>query len=471
MGALWHPKAVRRTHEDAGSFQGGGKKIVWHTTEGTSLPNYSGVAPHFTFDPADGRLWQHIPLNRAARALMAGGPNFWNTVQVELIGYADTDLARQRGTPGRAVVNWPRGNYTRIAELARWIEENFGVPRKSTVEFVSHTAHLASLDAVKRYAGHIGHQHINGNTHWDPGLLKINLILAANGVSAPARSATPTAPAQRDLGRGDEGPDVRALQKLLVKRGYGLLKPKINGVFGRATEAFVVHFQWKHGLHTDGVVDESTRAALGLELGPEGAKKGGLDLGLGKPLDEHVDMPPVKPKGKKITVKSKLIAKPSATGAQLADYVAGRAHGGYDERQVREIALRYDEVARGVGLDPLLVIAQLVLETDNLSSFWSQPPRRNPAGIGVTGVPGEGVSFPSWNKAVNAHVGRLLAYAVRDGGGSEKQRTLITRALKVRPLPDDRRGVAPTLNGLAGTWATDPNYATKIAGVANEIRA
>jgi flagellum-specific peptidoglycan hydrolase FlgJ len=89
----------------------------------------------------------------------------------------------------------------------------------------------------------------------------------------------------------------------------------------------------------------------------------------------------------------------------------------------------------------------------------------------VTGEPGEGISFPDWKAAVAAHVGRLLAYALAQGAGTEKQRRLISKALKVRPLPDSRRGVARTLKGLAGTWAADPQYATKIAGVANEIRA
>ena len=473
MAALWHPRATRRTQIDAGGFEGGGHKIVWHTTEGTSLPNYGGSSPHFTLDPADGGLWQHIPLNRAARALMAGGPNFWNTVQVELIGYADTAVAKTRGTPGRAVVNWPDGHYHRIAELARWIESNFGVPRKCTVDFVGngHTAHLASLEAVKSYAGHLGHQHVNGNTHWDPGLFKIKLVLGKTPPAAAPRLARPTgtpSPAARDLGRGDTGADVKALQRILVKRGYGLLKPRVDGVFGRSTEAFVVHFQWRHGLHIDGVVDQSTRAALGLEL-PKGGK-GGPELGLGKPLEQHVEMPVGKAKGGKVTVKSKLVGKPRATDVQLEAYLVGRPHGGYSEQQVREIARHYDETAQAVGLDPLLVVAQLVLETDNLSSFWSQPPRRNPAGIGVTGEPGAGVSFPNWKAATTAHVGRLLAYALAKGTEAQEQRRVIAKALKVRALPDSSRGVAPTLNGLAGTWATDRQYATKIAGVANEIR-
>ena len=242
MGALWHPDAVRRVHQDAGAFTGGGRKIVWHTTETTGLPNYGGSAPHFTLDPATGRLWQHIPLDRAGRALMAGGPNFWNAIQVELLGFAKDSHT------------WPATKYARIAQLARWIESNFQVPSKCSVTFVGNgkTAHLSSLEAVKAYKGHLGHQHIKGNTHWDPGLLKMELVLG--GGTTPVR----------DLRRGDKGDDVRALQLVLVKRGYHLLEPHCNGEFGPHTEAFVVHFQWKHKLNVDGVVGERTQDRAGL---------------------------------------------------------------------------------------------------------------------------------------------------------------------------------------------------------------
>ena len=143
-----------------------------------------------------------------------------------------------------------------------------------------------------------------------------------------------------------------------------------------------------------------------------------------------------------------------------------REHGIYSDRRVRKIISRYVEVATGVGLDPLAVVAQMVLETGNLTSFWSQPPRRNPAGIGVTGLPGEGISFESWRQAIRAHVGRLVAYAVKPGRESPAQLELVTMALQLRPLPDSLRGAAPTLAKLSGTWASDPEYADKISTMA-----
>jgi hypothetical protein len=113
----------------------------------------------------------------------------------------------------------------------------------------------------------------------------------------------------------------------------------------------------------------------------------------------------------------------------------------------------------------------MIEETAHLSSFWSQPPRHNMAGIGVTGEPGKGVSFPTATEGVRAQIGRLLAYALKPGTGTPDQRSLIKEALDFRDLPDDRRGVAPTLAGLAGPgrWAADLQYADKIARLANQV--
>lgn len=172
----------------------------------------------------------------------------------------------------------------------------------------------------------------------------------------------------------------------------------------------------------------------------------------------------------RVTPRTRLIARPRISLARARRYLLARPHGEYSEQDVARIVELYFETGRPVGLDPLLLIAQMVLETANLTSFWSQRPRRNPAGIGVTGAPDVGVSFPSWSKAVRAHAGRLLAYALPRDEVDRAQRALINEALTWRPLPADRRGVAPTLRGLAGTWATDPEYADKISRVANEIK-
>jgi hypothetical protein len=171
-----------------------------------------------------------------------------------------------------------------------------------------------------------------------------------------------------------------------------------------------------------------------------------------------------------ITADTALLAPSRAPAAQAQHYLLARAHGGYSDADVRSIVADYYATATAVGLDPLLVVAQMAEETAHLTSFWSQRPRRNFAGIGVTGKSGEGLSFPDLKTAVDAHSGRLLAYALPVDAGNQDQNQLIKEALSFRMLPDRLRGAAPTLRGLAGTWAHDPHYADKLAGVANDIR-
>jgi hypothetical protein len=168
---------------------------------------------------------------------------------------------------------------------------------------------------------------------------------------------------------------------------------------------------------------------------------------------------------------SKLLASPRGSASDAFAFIDRHPNGHYESGAVRGIVDRYWDTCTTVGLDPFFVVVQLSLETGFLSSFWSQRPRRNPAGIGVTGAPGEGVQFASWDKAVRAHTGRLLAYVIDSGHGTPVQRALIGEALAVRPLPSDRRGVAPTLGGLEGTWATDTEYAEKLVKLGNEMLA
>ena len=87
-----------------------------------------------------------------------------------------------------------------------------------------------------------------------------------------------------------------------------------------------------------------------------------------------------------------MLVAPRVSADQLIKALLGRPHGEYSDDQVRRIAGHYVDICADAKLDPLVAVAQMVLETGNLTSFWSQTPRRNPAGIGVTGEPGAGDS-------------------------------------------------------------------------------
>ena len=172
-----------------------------------------------------------------------------------------------------------------------------------------------------------------------------------------------------------------------------------------------------------------------------------------------------------LSTSSRIIASPRVTEGQVVRYLEPKYNGAYTDADVRYIVGRDFDVSIKAGVDPLVVVAQMSHETAHLSSYWSQRPRRNPAGIGVTGAPGAGVSFPRWSASVDAHVGRLLAYALPKGAGTAEQKRLIAIALSWRPLPDSKRGSARTVYGLQGSWGSDPYYAAKLARVGDAIDA
>jgi hypothetical protein len=257
-GTGWHPHATKNVYGSAGSYiKGPRPKIVWHTTEGYSLPRYSGSAPHFTLNPKTGQLWQHIPVNLSALSLehRAGtvDTNRANAVQVELIGFA------------RETFGWSAADYQRIADLARWIEKARGVPRHSHVTF-SNTATRLSPQAWLAYGGHCGHQHVPGNAHWDPGRFRIDLVLGKIPSPPKPKPADPCLFTGSAFGLGASGVRVKQVQKwintIAVANPGHYNRLEVDGKYGGATFAGVRTFQRRHKLAADGVVGKDTWSAL-----------------------------------------------------------------------------------------------------------------------------------------------------------------------------------------------------------------
>ena len=170
----------------------------------------------------------------------------------------------------------------------------------------------------------------------------------------------------------------------------------------------------------------------------------------------------------------------------------------YALTDVHLIASQYWFQSTALGLDPWLVAAQCLHETGNLTSWWSARPRRNPAGLGVTGrtlhtPPPDaawaydeaerrwrhGLSFPAWvTHSIPAHIGRLLAYATTPDQRSPAQQQAVTTALSYRSLPAALHGSAPTLNQLGAAhnptgqgWASPgTDYGARLAVIANQLR-
>jgi hypothetical protein len=189
-----------------------------------------------------------------------------------------------------------------------------------------------------------------------------------------------------------------------------------------------------------------------------------------------------------------LLGPASGSVEQAIAWLSARAI----NNDIPRIVNTYQRIGDQVGLDWFLAIAQMAHETGSLTSWWSQPPRRNLAGIGVTGAwrpglpdgspgpaPGPawawsaqlgrwlaGVSFPTWGSdAVPAHLGRLLAYALPVDQGNLAQEALIAQALSYRSLPASHRNSAPTILGLNGRWAVPgTEYGQRIMALAEAMR-
>jgi hypothetical protein len=205
---------------------------------------------------------------------------------------------------------------------------------------------------------------------------------------------------------------------------------------------------------------------------------------------------------------------------QAAAYVIRRGCV-YPAHDVRVIANHFAFYARAAGLNFDLVWAQVLHETSEqqpsgawwpLSSWWAQRPRRNGGGLGVTGkeqrarpatparfVDGdllgiwarrpdglwaEGISFPTWEHAARAHIGRLVLYAI-GSGETRDQQELAAYANRVRRLAEHGWGSVATLKALGREhnpanigrperehvgWAwPGTHYGASIARVANQL--
>lgn len=255
-------------------------KIVLHSTETTGWPGYrnGADAPHFTIDPRTGQVRQHIPLDYGARALEIRLGNRLNNVagviQVEIIGavtpgyparYGHYDLVDRLPQDGAALDH--------LARLLRAISDATGIPLRQSVRWVKypgsygdHASQRLSTSAFLSYRGVLGHQHVPGNSHGDPGALPIADILrragatSGGGGSGGGGSTGTTGRSGDVIFQGARGDDVKAWQADLATVGYD--PGPVDGVFGAKTHAATVAFQRDRKVDPDGRVGPITRREM-----------------------------------------------------------------------------------------------------------------------------------------------------------------------------------------------------------------
>ena len=128
---------------------------------------------------------------------------------------------------------------------------------------------------------------------------------------------------------------------------------------------------------------------------------------------------------------------------------------------VRSLSVYYIEEAAAEGVNHDTAFAQMCLETGFLRyGGLVTPDMNNFCGLGAIGPEQPGEVFPDPRTGVRAHIQHLKAYASDE---PLNQVLVDPRYRYVRP------GTAPTIDGLAGTWAADKSYAVKIGAILQRL--
>jgi N-acetylmuramoyl-L-alanine amidase len=170
-----------------------------------------------------------------------------------------------------------------------------------------------------------------------------------------------------------------------------------------------------------------------------------------------------------LTVGDPLLAAPRGSAVRaLGSSLSAEARRPED---LRAYIMEVYRLARLVGIDPAIVIAQSAHET----GWWQSPAwtnHLNPAGIGITGADVDSPSWESGEAAARAHLVHLFLYAagpVPPGHPLEPFVPLDPRYDAA--LAAGRAQSATSLSDLTGLWATDPDYAGRVARVGTRLFA
>ena len=132
-----------------------------------------------------------------------------------------------------------------------------------------------------------------------------------------------------------------------------------------------------------------------------------------------------------------------------------------DRNFVETLAVIYTQEAAAEGVNHDVAFAQMCLETGFLGFGGDvKPEQNNFAGMGAIGNGEPGLTFPDPRTGVRAHIQHLKAYASTEPLNQE----LVNPRFRFV-----RRGSAPAIKGLAGTWAADRSYAEKINNILERL--
>lgn len=114
------------------------------------------------------------------------------------------------------------------------------------------------------------------------------------------------------------------------------------------------------------------------------------------------------------------------------------------------------------GINHDIAFSQMCLETGFLRFNGSvKAEQYNFCGLGAVGKENTGLSFESIEIGIRAHIQHLKAYASHE--------PLTTKLVDTR-FAFVKRGIAPDIHSLAGTWASDLNYGFKMEAIIRSLK-
>lgn len=163
--------------------------LVLHTTETTNLPGFrqGETAPHYTYEPGPRRWrrwaeWEDGYVG-TLRGHTTGGHGNCKAFQVELVGYSNYSAALQAKRPDLWVGHWAGHELTDIAHFVAWARDRYGItdhvhaaPRTIGWRYGTDSPYRLTPDAWAAFGGLTAHGGVPGNTHWDTGLLDLEII-------------------------------------------------------------------------------------------------------------------------------------------------------------------------------------------------------------------------------------------------------------------------------------------------------
>ena len=199
----------------------GPNKIMLIATESASVGKkasslYKSSAPHFTVDMKNKKIYQHVPITKAAAAA-DGNADAYAGIQIAIVGYANSSKSSNSHYLGNKK-NFTTDNYKYLYTLINAISLETGIPVTSSVNWSS--SDILTGDNAKDYKGILGLKHLsNKNTKDVPKVVWDQLSTA---ITDAAKEKAQVCPSNTSTG------DVAALQNLIQQVAY----PTHNGKRG-----------------------------------------------------------------------------------------------------------------------------------------------------------------------------------------------------------------------------------------------